>query len=67
MALLGSGGTSIAGETLHRYFTTIRADGSYNVRSATLEQMHIHELYKKYFNALDRHNTIRQGGHCFED
>ena len=67
MALLGSGGTSIAGETLHRYFTTIRADGSYNVRSATLEQMHIHELYRKYFNALDRHNSIRQGGHCFED
>ena len=67
MALLGSGGTSVAGQTLHRHFTTIRADGTYNVRSASLEQMHIHELYRRYFNALDRHNSIRQGGHCFED
>lgn len=67
MALLGTAGTSSPGRTLHRHFTTKRADGTYNVRDATLEQMHIHELYRKYFNALDRHNSIRQGGHCFED
>ena len=67
MALLGSAGTSLPGRTLHRHFTTIRADGTYNVRDATLEQMHIHELYRKFFNALDKHNSIRQGGHCFED
>ena len=67
MALLGTAGTSIDGGTLHRHFTTIRADGSYNVRDATLEQMNIHEIYRKYFNALDRHNSVRQGGHCFED
>ena len=26
----------------------------------------MHEVYRKYFNALDKHNSIRQGGACFE-
>ena len=66
MCLLGTAGTSCDGATLHRKFTTIRADGSYATREATLEQDNIHEVYRKYFNALDKHNSIRQGGACFE-
>ena len=67
MALLGTAGTSLEGRTLTRHFTTIRADGTYNVREATLQQMQIHEVYREYFNALDRHNSLRQGGDSFED
>ena len=67
MALLGSAGTSGEGRTLHRKFTTIKADGSFYLREASLEQDHLHEVYRTYFNVLDRHNSIRQGGHCFED
>ena len=66
MALLGTVGTSLEGQTLFRVFTTIRADGTYNSREATLAQMHIHELYRKYFNALDKHNAYRQGNHNLE-
>ena len=66
MALLGTSGTSCDGETLHRRFTTIRTDGTFHVREADLEQMQIHEMYRKYFNALDKHNAIRQGGACME-
>lgn len=36
MTLIGTAGTSNMGETLTRHFTTIRAYGTYNVRSATL-------------------------------
>ena len=67
MALLGTAGSSTPGETLHRKFTTIRADGTYNIREATLEQDHIHAVYRKYFNALDKHNSVRQGGISWED
>ena len=67
MALLGTVGSTVEGETLHRAFTTIRADGTYNSREATLRQMQIHELYRKFFNALDKNNSYRQGRHNLED
>ena len=67
MALVGSAGTSAEGRTLHRKFTTIKADGTFFLREASLDQDHLHELYRAHFNALDKHNSVRQGGHCFED
>ena len=66
MALLGTGGTSGEGNPKVRNFTTIRADGTYFVREATLNQMHIHEIYRSGFNTLDKHNAYRQGGNSFE-
>ena len=62
MALLGSAGCSSEGQAKIRHFTTIRADGTYFVREAVLNQMHIHELYRSGFNTLDKHNAYRQGG-----
>ena len=66
MALLGTVGCTLEGQTLHRHFTTIRADGTYNTREATLRQMQIHEIYRKSFNSLDKHNAYRQGSHNLE-
>ena len=66
MTLLGTAGTSNRGKTLHRRFTTIRADGTYNVREADLNQMEMQEKYRALFNALDKHNAVRQGGACLE-
>ena len=59
MSLLGTAGTSNKGETIVRNFTTIRRDGTWNVRSATMEQDDIHAKYRKHFNTLDKHNAIR--------
>ena len=67
MALLGTAGTTCEGETLFRVFTTIRADGTFNRREAQLAQMHIHEVYRKNFNSLDKHNAYRQGNHNLEE
>jgi hypothetical protein len=66
MALLGTAGTSNKGETITRNFTTIRRDGTYNVRTAVMEHDDIHDKYRKHFNALDKHNAVRQGGACLE-
>ena len=55
------------GETIERYFTVIRADVSWDVRSAILEQWDIHDKYRRYFNAIDKHNSKRQGPASFED
>eukprot|EP00951_Prasinocladus_malaysianus_P045561 scaffold608898_cov17-Prasinocladus_malaysianus.AAC.1 len=67
MALLGTAGSSSAGETLTRNFTIIRTDGTYAVRSATLEQMDIHATYRHAFNVVVKNNAKRQGGTSFED
>ena len=66
MSLLGTAGTSGEGASKIRKFTTIRADGTYFVREASLHQMHIHERYRAGFNALDKHNAYRQGSSSFE-
>ena len=67
MCLIGTAGSTIMGETLVRHFTVIRADGSFEVRSATLAQWQIHALYRSHFNAIDKHNSKRQGASSFED
>ena len=66
MALVGTAGTSTDGQTLTRKFTVIRPDGTFHVREASLKQMQIHERYRAFFNALDKHNAIRQGNACLE-
>ena len=66
MALCGTAGTSSDGKNSIRKFSTIRPNGTYSVREASLKQMQIHEVYRKHFNALDKHNAIRQGGACLE-
>lgn len=66
MALSGTAGTSLEGDTLYRKFTTIRSDGSYNICEASMKQDHMHEIYRKYFNTLDKHNSLHQGAACFE-
>ena len=55
------------GPVLVRHFTTIKADGTYHVRSATLKQWDIHATYRQHFNAIDKHNSRRQGAVSFED
>jgi hypothetical protein len=67
MALIGTAGTTRMGTTLQRHFTVIRSDGSWDVRSASLEQWDIHATYRRYFNAIDKHNSKRQGPASFED
>eukprot|EP00951_Prasinocladus_malaysianus_P003499 scaffold24601_cov33-Prasinocladus_malaysianus.AAC.1 len=67
MALLGTAGSSAPGQTLTRHFTVIRADGTFAVRSATLQQMDIHATYRHAFNVVDKNNAKRQGGVSFED
>ena len=66
MALLGSAGCTSEGRPKIRRFTTIRVDGTYFVREAVLNQMHIHDLYRSGFNTLDKHNAIRQGENSVE-
>ena len=67
MALIGTAGTTAMGEELHRRFTVIRADGTFHVRNASLAQWDVHATYRRHFNAIDKHNSKRQGGMSFED
>ena len=67
MSLIGTAGTTSMGQILVRNFTAIRADGTFHVRSATLEQWDIHATYRRHFNSIDKHNSRRQGGVSFED
>ena len=67
MVVIGTAGTTSMGEELVRHFTVIRSDGTFHVRSASLEQWDIHATYRKHFNAIDKHNSKRQGGSSFED
>jgi len=67
MALIGTAWTMAMGETLQRHFTIIRLDRSWEVKSASLEQCEIYEKYKRHFNAIDMHNSKRQGPSSFED
>ena len=62
MTLIGTAGTTGMGEELVRHFTSIRSDGTFHVRSATLAQWDIHATYRKHFNAIDKHNSKCQGG-----
>ena len=55
------------GDELVRHFTIIKSDGTYSVRSASLAQWDVHAPYRRYFNAIDKHNSKRQGGGSFED
>ena len=55
------------GTTLERHFTVRHSSGEWQTRTATLEQWHIHELYRANFKAgttsmgttLERHITVR--------
>ena len=67
MALLGTAGTTTMGEAMVRRYTTTRADGLQGFIDRTLEQWHIHAVYRKNFNVIDMHNAKRQGGTSFED
>ena len=67
MALIGTAGTTCMGQELVRHFTVIRSDGTFQVRSASLAQWDIHATYRSKFNAIDKHNSKRQGGGSFED
>ena len=67
MALLGTAGRSRMAEPLRRKFTVIRPDGTWSVRDATLEQQEMHATYRACFNGVDKHNSLRQGNHNFED
>jgi hypothetical protein len=67
MSLIGTAGSTSTGKTLTRNFTVRKATGEYFVRQAILEQWHIHEIYRACFNAIDKHNSKRQGTRSFED
>jgi hypothetical protein len=67
MALIGTVGTITMGDTMQRNFTAIRLDGTWEVRSASLAQSEIHEKYRRHFNAIDKHNSKRQGPSSFDD
>ena len=67
MSLIGTAGTTNMGTTLVRHFTVRHSNGEWQARTATLEQWHIHELYRANFNAIDKHNSKRQGATSFED
>jgi hypothetical protein len=67
MSLIGTAGTTNMGIELVRNFTVKRSNGDWCVRTATLAQWHIHQLYRGSFNAVDVHNSKRQGGMSFED
>jgi len=66
MALLGTTWSSNHCQTIIRKFTTIRADGAYNVRETTLDHDDVHDKYRFYFDTLDKHNSVRQGRACQE-
>ena len=55
------------GASMIRNYTSQRADGTIGTVDRTLEQWHIHSLYRKNFNVIDMHNAKRQGGTSFED
>jgi hypothetical protein len=67
MSLIGTAGSTSMGRTLTRRFTVRKATGEYFVREANLEQWQIHEVYRACFNAIDKHNSKRQGATSFED
>jgi hypothetical protein len=67
MTLIGTAGITSMGETLLRHFTIIRSDGSSDVRSISLPQWDIHGKNRRFFNAIDKHNSKRQGPISFED
>ena len=67
MTLLGTAGTSMEAPPLVRKFKVIRSDGTFAIRTATLEQMDIHAKYRSKFNVVDMNNAKRQGGDSFED
>mmetsp|Transcript_5073 Transcript_5073/g.14159 ORF Transcript_5073/g.14159 Transcript_5073/m.14159 type:complete len:471 (-) Transcript_5073:163-1575(-) len=67
MALLGTASTSNMAHPIVRRFTVIRGDGTYNVRTAELHQQDMHATYRRSFNGVDKHNSLRQGNHNFED
>ena len=67
MALIGTDGTTAMGEPLQRHFAIIWSQGSWEVKSTSLEQWEIHEKYRRHFNAIDKHNSKRQGPSSFED
>ena len=67
MTLLGNAGTSNMGEAMQRAYSVLKADGTFEVMKFVLEQWAIHSVYRRNFNAIDMHNSKRQGPTCFED
>ena len=67
MVLIGTAGTTNMGETMIRYYGVLKADGSTEVRRASLEQWDIHSTYRRKFNTVDMHNAKRQGPTNLED
>ena len=67
ISLIGTAGTTNMGTTLVRHFTVRHSNDEWQAKTATLEQWHIHELYRANFNAIDKHNSKRQGATSFED
>jgi hypothetical protein len=67
MSLLGSVGTSNMGEAMQRTYSVLKADGTFEVMKFVLVQWAIRSIYRRNFNAIDMHNSKRQGATCFED
>ncbi len=59
MDLISIAESTRMGTTLQRHFTIIRSDGTWDVKSARLEQCDIHATYRRYFNAIDKHSSKR--------
>jgi hypothetical protein len=66
MTLLGTTGTSNMGEAMQRAYIAFKADGTFEVLKFVLEQWPIHSIFRRN-NAIDMHNSKRQGPTCFED
>jgi hypothetical protein len=67
MTLLGNACTRNMGEAMQRAYGVLKADGTFEVMKFVLDQWAIHFIYRRNFNAIDMHNSKRQGLTCFED
>jgi hypothetical protein len=67
MTLLETAGMSNMGEAMQRAESVLKADGTFEMMKFVLQHRAIHTIYRRNFNAIDMHNSTRQGPTCFED
>ena len=67
MSCICTAGTSRGPVIIQRRVRTIHKNGRAKVSGKIFKTLQAPAYYRKNFNAVDKHNAKRQGGHCLED
>ena len=67
MSIIATAGTTLGPVHIHRRVRTIHKDGRAKVSDKTLTTVMASKKYRECFNAVDKHNSKRQGRACLED